>query len=91
MKKVLKQRLAKEERQLQKIYRLNICFRRMNRVQSLDEAKDPAVALLLENLKRDVVTAKRKYDAAVTKEVERLQQITNQADVEKYMKKKTEA
>ena len=29
-------------------------------------------------------------DAAVTKEVERLQQITNQADVEKYMKKKAE-
>ncbi len=68
-----------------------IVTQKRTEVQSLDEAKDPAVALLLENLKRDVVTAKRKYDAAVTKEVERLQQITNQADVEKYMKKKTEA
>lgn len=86
LKDTLKERLDKEENALQKIYRLSLCFRRMNRVQQLNEAKDPAVAMFLENLKGDVETAKRHYNTVVTKEVEKLEHITGPEDVRAYIR-----
>ena len=85
LRQVLQERISKEENALQKVYRLTLCFRRMNRGQSLNEAKDPAVTMLLENLKRDVETARQHYNTVVTKEVEKLEGISNAQDVQKYI------
>lgn len=90
LKKVLKERIQKEEKALQKVYRTCLCIQRMNRVQKLNDAKDPAVAVLLENLRRDVETAKLRYNAAVAKEVERLENISRPEDVTNYLKLREE-
>lgn len=90
LKDVLRERLETEENALQRIYRISLCYQRMERVQHLNEAKDPAVAMLLENLKKDVETAKRLYNTEATKEVEKLEQITGPEDVKSYIRGKQE-
>ncbi len=44
------------------------------------------VAMLLENLKKDVETARRHYNTAATKEAEKLERIMRPEDLEAYIR-----